>query len=76
MNERTVTIYVHFADPEEPVMRPVQAVDLGGGRYRITSPVPSNEEWKFNPGEVVEVEERAGREMGPFLLAVRRVEEQ
>jgi hypothetical protein len=36
-----------------PVWRPVAAVPLDDGTYRIVGPVPDDEEWAFPPGRIV-----------------------
>jgi hypothetical protein len=68
----TAIIYVRLLDEVVDVWRPVQAVDLGAGRYRIVEqPYEADiETWQFVPGNEVECEVVAMYE-GPALTAVR-----
>jgi riboflavin kinase / FMN adenylyltransferase len=55
------TVYVKLLDEDVDVWRPVPAVPLGGGRYRLGKPegyVPGSEALEFLPGAVVECELR------------------
>ena len=47
------TIYVPLLNEGTEVWRPVPAVPLGDGRYRITGEMPEDEEWEFLPGDAV-----------------------
>lgn len=70
--ERT-TIFVRMLDEGTDVWRPVQAVRLGETTYRITDdPVPEDEAWVFQPGDVVVVERRLGEARDDSLIAVAR----
>ena len=52
------TVYVYLLDEGVDVWRPVTADNLGSGRYRLRGPVPEDESWQFQPGEVVCCEQR------------------
>lgn len=64
------TVFVRLADEGTDVWRPVQAHRLGETTYRIAShPVPDDEAWTFQPGDIVVVERREG-EVDQPLIAV------
>ena len=48
-----VTLYMPLLEEGVPCFRPVRAERLGGGEFRITGPIPSDEVWRFKPGSVV-----------------------
>jgi hypothetical protein len=52
----TRTIYVYLPDERVDVWRPVEADELGSGRYRILGPIPDDETWEFPPGSIVRAE--------------------
>jgi hypothetical protein len=52
----TRTIYVALLDEGVDVWRPVEAEELGSGRYLILGQVPEDERWEFPPGTIVRVE--------------------
>jgi len=47
------TIYMPLLNEGREVWRPVAAVPLGDGRYRIAGEIPEDEEWEFLPGDAV-----------------------
>lgn len=55
----TATIYVRLLEEGTDVWRPVQALRIGSSTYEITrQPIPSDEIWSFQPGDVVVTEPR------------------
>jgi hypothetical protein len=58
-------------DEGTDVWRPVRAERLGETTYRIADdPVPDDEAWVFQPGDVVVVERRNGEGREDSLIAV------
>ena len=53
-------IYIYLLDEGTDVWRPVQALELDDGSFRIPSDaqVPDGETWEFNPGDTVRCEDR------------------
>ena len=71
------TIYVHLRDEGVEVWRPVDAEPVGDA-FRIVSERPDDEQWEFQPGDVVRCETRiltkgVPSEAGPTLVAVEKV---
>lgn len=67
------TVFVRMLDEGTDVWRPVQAIRLGETTYRIADdPVPEDEAWVFQPGDVVVVEHRQGGAPETTLIAVAR----
>lgn len=69
----TITIYV--AVDEGYALKPVPAVLVSGGVYKLLQTPdydPEDEEWHFRPGEIVRCESRRYKEMD-YLLAVEKV---
>jgi hypothetical protein len=55
----TETLYVYLLDEGTDVWRPVEAVPLGDGRYRLPdNPDPDIEHWEFEGGSTVAAERR------------------
>lgn len=56
----STTIYVYLIDEGVDVWRPVQAVQLSEGLFRIDpdSEVPDTEQWQFQPGQTVRCRRR------------------
>jgi hypothetical protein len=48
-----VQIHIRLLDEAVPVWRPVDAEHVGGDQYRVLGPIPEDEVWEFQPGEVV-----------------------
>jgi hypothetical protein len=68
----TVEIYIRLLDEGTEVSRPTQALDLGGGLFKVlpTSDYdPTDEVWEFLPDSIVRSEIRRS-EGKQFLLAV------
>jgi len=57
MSERR-TVHVYLPDEAVDVWRPVEAEHLGRDEYRLIGPVPEDEVWEFQPGDVVRCRER------------------
>jgi hypothetical protein len=69
-----MTIYVHLLNEGVDVWRPVEAAPAASdARFRIVTPCPEEEDWEFQPGDVVRCEMRT-LSGGPCLVAVERVE--
>ena len=68
------TVHVRLLDEGTDVWRPVKAERLGETTYRIADgPVPEDEAWSFQPGDIVVVEHRQGADDdGQPLIAVAR----
>lgn len=63
------TIYVALKGEGVAVWRPVSAEQVSESTFRIVGIVPSDEEWEFQPGEIVVWTQRALSE-GLQLVAV------
>jgi hypothetical protein len=68
MDSNTKTIYVPLLDEGTTVVRPTEAVSLGGDVYRVLATSdydPGDEHWEFAPGSVVRcsTETRDGKEI-------------
>ena len=70
MDERS-TVYVALLDEGTNVWRPVNGESVGLGLFRLLGSVPSDENWQFQPGEVVRCENR-NLSGGRVLVAVAR----
>jgi len=64
------TIYVPLLDEGTPVWAPVQAERLSNGCFRIIGPKPDDQNWQFELGCIVHVEERRFSGGGQGLAAV------
>ncbi|HTX75655.1 MAG TPA: shikimate kinase [Terracidiphilus sp.] len=53
------TIYVELLREGTPCWRPVNAERLSGDTFRIVDPVPNDETWAFQPGQVVRCRQQA-----------------
>jgi hypothetical protein len=70
------TIHVRLLDESVDVWRPVQALALGGNRYRVVDQVvPDDEIWEFRPGDEVTTATRR-TERDDFLAAISRTGQQ
>ena len=67
-------VYVELLDEGVDVWRPVDATHVGGGSYRLNSPVPEDEHWAFQPGEVVECRWRGLSEGKRELVAITKAD--
>jgi hypothetical protein len=68
----SVTVHVELLDEGVEVWRPVAAVKVGEGTYRLEDQAPGGERWAFPPGSIVRCEERLlteGGDPGPSLVA-------
>lgn len=52
------TIYVKIVDEHFDAFRPVSAEQVSPMIYRLLGPVPDDETWEFQPGELVRCEDR------------------
>lgn len=72
----TVTITMQLLDEGTPTARPVQAVPLGNGLYKV-QPTPNydpeTETWEFPPGSVVRCERIDHEYFGDVFLAVEKI---
>ena len=70
----TRTVFVELLDEGTAVRRPVEAEELGDGRYRLLPTDgydPELETWAFLPGAVVRCEKRR-LSSGPALVAIEQ----
>ena len=69
------TIYVQLLDEAVECWRPVEAVMVRPGVFRIVSPPPDprHERWEFDSGQEVACEERAFADGERQLVAMRAV---
>ena len=49
-----MTVYLELLNEGTDCWRPVEAKDLGEGRFQIISSQPEDEDWQFRPGDVIE----------------------
>lgn len=57
-SDRQATVYVQLLDEGTPTVRPTQAIDMGGGLYKLLPTPnydPEDEKWEFLPGSIVRV---------------------
>ena len=76
MSKTTTRIYIYLLDEGTPTVRPTEAIDLGGGRYKILptdSYNPNDETWEFLPGSIVRCERADTAHTKNILLAVEKV---
>lgn len=74
----TRKIYVQLLHEGTDTWRPTEGVQTGAMRYRLLPTPgydPTDEEWEFVPGSVVECEERV-LSVGRVLVAMRRADSQ
>lgn len=71
---KTTRVFVRLLDEGTDVSRPVEALALGDGLFKIL-PTPNydaqDETWEFPPGSVVRTEIHTDQ-TGDYLLAVQR----
>ena len=67
-------IYVELLDEGTAVWRPVEAELLSHGIYRILGDISDDENWSFEPGDVVEVRQHVFSDGSEGMIAVRQVE--
>lgn len=71
------TIYLFLPDESVEVWRPVEAEPVDEA-FRIVSTCPDDEQWEFQPGDLVRCEtrmltQRGPKEARPVLVAVERL---
>ena len=80
MNSETpIQIFIRLLDEPVDAWRPVQAIEMGVGHYRIVSErsfEPADEHWEFTTGDIVRVRERDFGDNRVELVAVERVDNQ
>ena len=64
-------IFVPLLNEGTPVWRPALGEHFNGFVYRLLGPIPPNEEWQFQPGELVSCESRSFQDGKVGLAAVR-----
>lgn len=64
-------VYVALLGEATPVWRPVQAHHVQGAVYELLDTVPSDEEWQFQSGELVECEPQVFSDGSSGLVALR-----
>jgi len=52
-----MTVHVVLTGLGTPVWRPTQARHIQGVIYKLLGFIPDDEQWQFNPGQLVECEE-------------------
>ncbi len=69
-----VIVHVRLLDEGVEVWRPVEASRVSGSTFRLSGkPTPEDEQWSFQPGEIVVAEARRGETSGPEkLVAIAR----
>jgi hypothetical protein len=72
--EMTQEIYVALLNEGTAVWRPVEAIVVGDGLYRIVSknPNPDDEQWEFTTGDIVQCITKS-LSGGSRLVAVEKV---
>jgi hypothetical protein len=73
MNE-TRRVYVALLDEGVECWRPVDATHVHDDEYVLGGPVPDDEVWEFQPGEMVRCRERRFSDGGIALVAFARVQ--
>jgi hypothetical protein len=68
-------VYVFLPDEAVDVWRPAAARHLRDDLYVLCGPIPEDEVWEFQPGEVVRCEERGFAGGARGLTAVARAGE-
>ena len=64
-------VFVALLGEGTKVWRPVITRQIANDLYQILGPVPENEEWEFQPGQVVSCEFRNFQNGSSGLVAVR-----
>jgi hypothetical protein len=70
--DETCTVYVSLLHEGVDVWRPVEAIRLSENVYRLRGPVSEDENWQFQPDDVVRCEEKRLSD-GPAFCAVERI---
>ena len=66
-----MTIYVELLDEGTICWRPVEANELGDGRFQIIQSQPPDEKWNFHSGDIVECRQHQFQS-GAGLVAYRK----
>jgi hypothetical protein len=65
-------VHVRLLDEGTDVWRPVEAERLGETTYRLAyDPVPVDERWTFQPGDIVVVERRGDQTDGSLIAVAK-----
>jgi hypothetical protein len=67
-------VFVRLLDEGADVWRPVPAVPLADGTYRLTGARSGDERWEFEPGAVVPCEPRQFGDRSEGLAAISLAE--
>jgi hypothetical protein len=67
-------VYVALLDEGVEVWRPADATHVREDEYVLAGPVPDDEVWEFQPGEVVRCRERTFSDGVTALVAFARVQ--
>jgi hypothetical protein len=67
------TIYIALIDEGVDVWRPVKAKPMGDDLFLLLGPVPPDELWEFQPGQVVRCREKAFSSNERGLVAYEEV---
>jgi hypothetical protein len=70
--EGMTTVYMPLLNEGTDVWRPVEAMKIGELGYMVTQNAPPDEEWAFEPGHILQCEERQSSD-GPHLVAVAKL---
>lgn len=52
------TVYVYLLEEGTDVWRPVKAMRITDGMYRLLGPIPEGEIWEFQPDDIVRCEDQ------------------
>jgi hypothetical protein len=69
--ESLTTIYMPLINEGVDVWRPVEAMKIGELGYMVTQNAPPEEDWAFQPGQILRCEERVTSE-GSQLVAISK----
>jgi hypothetical protein len=69
----TTRVFVALLNEGTEVWRPVEAKPLGGQKYEILGPVPTEEVWQFQPGAQVLCQEKTFADGTKGLVACEGV---
>ena len=67
-------VYVALLDEGVECWRPVDAAHVREDEYVLGGPVPDDEAWEFQPGELVRCREHRFSDGGTALVAFARVQ--
>jgi hypothetical protein len=72
--DETCTVYVPLIGEGTVVWRPVSAVRVEPGKFRLCGPIPDGERWEYSPDELVHCAVRIFSEGEQGLAAFQRAE--